>query len=236
MKMRREAAHPRPALPLVNLLSPASLDLIAVRRLRRRFLWGGLAVAMLVAGLWATQHLRVGEAEKVVAIEQAETARLNSESRALIPVRAYVAGVEAQKATVQSAMEREIYVSEVLDGIRDSSPAGATLDVLSVTLAPAPVTQEGTEPVDAVTPCPGPDPFNTKTVVACVTLSGTAVNRADVGRFVIALGAVDIFVEPFISTTTTADSEGVSFSGSVGLSDEIFTGRYVDMFAEGEER
>jgi hypothetical protein len=195
---------------------------------------GGLAVAMLVAGLWATQHLRVGEAEKVVAIEQAETARLNAESRLLIPVRAYVAGVEAQKGTVQSAMEREIYTSEVLDGIRGSTPAGATLETLAVTLAPA--TEEGSEPVAGASPCPGPDPFNTKTVVGCVTLSGTAANRADVGRFVMALGAVDIFVEPFISTTTTADSEGVSFSGSVGLSEDIFTGRYVDMFSEGEDR
>ena len=38
--------------------------------------------------------------------------------------------------------------------------------------------------------------------------------------------AGDLFVEPFISTTTTGDSDPVTFSGSVGLSEKVYSHRY----------
>ena len=127
--------HPKPGLPGVNLLSPATFDLLAVRRLRLRFLAGAVALVVLTAGLWTVQHLRISETRKLVAVEQAETARLNSETRVLLPVKAYVAGVAAQQATVKATMSREIYFSRVLDGIRRATPVGASLDNLAVTLA-----------------------------------------------------------------------------------------------------
>ena len=77
-----------------------------------------------------------------------------------------------------------------------------------------------------VSPCPGPDPFNTKPVIGCMTLSGTAASRAEVGDLVIALGASDLFVEPFISTTTSGGRPTVTFSGSVGLSQTAYSNRY----------
>jgi hypothetical protein len=77
--------------------------------------------------------------------------------------------------------------------------------------------------------CPGPDPFNTRVVVGCITLSGSAANRSAVSDLVIGLGDSELFVEPFISTTTTADGEGVTFTGSVGLSERVFSNRYTDL-------
>lgn len=224
MNVKTSKSHPRPGLPVVNLLSPASFDLIAARKLRRRFAAGAVVLVALIAGLWAVQNLRVGETEKVVAVERAETTRLNSETKMLLPVKAFVAGVAAQKETVQTTMSREIFFSEVVDGIQRATPDGASVESLGVTLAEAPAAG-GTAAVAEVSPCPGPDPFQTRTVVGCVTLAGTAANRAEVGQFVIALGKMDLFVEPFISTTTAADST-VSFSGSVGLSQAVFSKRY----------
>ena len=157
---------------------------------------------------WTVQHLRISETRKLVAVEQAETARLNSETQVLLPVKAYVAGVAAQQATVKTTMAREIYFSRVLDGIRRATPVGASLDNLAVTLAvPDPAAGRRPRPPSAaptVSPCPGPDPFNTKTVIGCVTLAGTAATRAQVGELVIALDRIDLFVEPFISTTSAA--------------------------------
>ena len=255
MMMHAPKNHPRPGLPGVNLLSPSAFERMATRRLRQRFFAGAMVLVMVVAGGWAVQHLRVGEAEQMLAVEQAETARLTAETQTLAPVRSYVTGVSVQKQTVQDAMAREIYFSQVLDGLERNTPSGAVLQSLAVTLAPdaplpgvegaAAVPAEGTAPaegaeaaegaepaaavVPTVSPCPGPDPFNTKTVVGCVTLSGTAASRTEVGELVIALGKDKLFVEPFISTTTTADSAEVSFSGSVGLSQAVFSGRYADI-------
>lgn len=231
---RGRQSHPRPGLPMVNLLSPAAFEMIAAGRLRRRFVFAGLSLVVLVAALWGVQHLRVGETEKLVVVERAETTRLNAETTQLLPVKAFVAGVAAQQQTVQTTMEREIYFSEILADIRSSTPAGANLDSLAITLAAAPVAvAAGAAPVPVVSPCPGPDPFNTLTVVGCVTLSGTATSRAVVGDLVLALDQAKLFVEPFINTTTAGDG-AVSFSGSVGLSQAVFSKRYGNPVPTGD--
>jgi hypothetical protein len=46
---------------------------------------------------------------------------------------------------------------------------------------------------------------------------------------VINLGAEELFVEPFISTTTSGDADEVTFSGSVGLSDKVYSRRYAEL-------
>jgi hypothetical protein len=250
--MRRPGGTPaHRAVPAVNLLSPWSFEALATRKLRQRFVAAGAVVVLLVAAGWAVQHLRVTQAQQVLSIEQAETARLTSETQALAPVRAYVLGVEHQKQLVQETMANEVYFSRVLDGLRSAAPPGADVETASMTLAPpsaspaAPAgdavneTESGatdssdptaqTAPVPAVSPCPGPDPFNTRVVVGCITLSGSADSRATVGDFVVRLGDSDLFVEPFISTTTTADGKQVMFTGSVGLSKKVFSKRYADI-------
>lgn len=222
--MRRRTPAIVSTMPSVNLLSQSEFDRRAARRLRHRFLAGGVVVLLLVAGAWTVQHMRVGEAEKLVAVEQAETSRLVAETQVLAPVRAFVAGVDQQERTVATAMSEEIYFSEVLDGVRDATPAGAELATLSVTLVP----QTATADPAAANPCPGPDPFNTRVVVGCVQLTGTASSRAEVGEMVIALGDSGLFVEPFISTTTTDEENLLVFSGSVGLSEKVYSGRYAE--------
>ena len=217
-----------PGLPIVNLLSASEFERMAARRLRRRFVVGGLALVVLVGGGWAFQHVRVTETRKLVAVEQAETNRLNAQTQVLAPVRAFVNGVAVQETTVQTAMVGEVYFSEVLDGIRDATPPGANLATVAVTLA-APTDPAATG--GTVSACPGPDPFNTRPVVGCVMLSGTAASRAEVGEMVVQLGHSSLFVEPFIATTTTADTDEVSFSGSVGLSEKVYSKRYGDPVA-----
>jgi hypothetical protein len=228
MTRRGGGSHPRPGLPTVNLLSQSDLDRIAVRRLRRRFVAGGVAVAVLIGAGWFVQHQRVNDAEKLVTVEQAETARLSEQAQELTEIKVFVAGVEGQQQTVAATMAQEIYFSDVLSGIRSASPIGSTLQSISVTLAPAAGAAASTTggSTAGASVCPGPDPFQTETVVGCVTLAGTAVSRAAVGELVTRLGSIGLFVEPFISTTTTGDAQAVTFGGSVGLSEEAYSRRY----------
>lgn len=242
MRLTLRKGAEAPGLPQVNLLSPWAFDALAVRTLRQRFVLAGAVLALLVGAGGTVQHLRTAEAEQVLTIEQAEGRRLTEETQALAPVRAFVSAVEQHKATVTETMQHELRFSGLLEGLDAAAPAGVVVESASVTLAPpapepAPAAEgeAAAEPAPAApvtaSPCPGPDPFNTRTVVGCVTLSGTAADRDAVGDFVINLGDSLLFVEPFISTTTTADGAGVTFTGSVGLSERLFTGRYADLDA-----
>jgi type IV pilus assembly protein PilM len=233
-------------LPSVNLLSPWSFGRIAVRRLRIRFAVGCLVLVSVATAGWGLQMMRVGDAEALLTVETAETSRLTERTNVLQPVKTFVAGVEQQKVTVSKTMASEIYFSKVLRSMSDAAPSGVVLDSLAVTLAPpapAPAPAKGSKdkPPAAVpatpSPCPGPDPFQTRAVVGCITLSGTAGSRAAVGALVVALRADDSFVEPFISTTTTADATKVTFSGSVGLSKKVFSSRYakLDQLLSGKD-
>lgn len=230
-------------LPTVNLLSPWAFERIAVRALRTRFVLGCVALTVAAGAVWGVQAMRVADADALLVVENTETSQLSKETAVLQPVKTYIAGVEQQKSTVAAAMASEIHFSEVLESLTDAVPAGVVLGSVSVTPAAsaapptAPVDETpaagGATPAPAVkavpSPCPGPDPFQTRRVVGCITLSGNAGSRAEVGAFVIALGADDWFVEPFISTTTAADSAKVTFSGSVGLSEKVFSLRYAKL-------
>jgi uncharacterized membrane protein len=245
---RAKKPHSGSRLPAVNLLSPWVFEALATRRLRLRFTAGGVLAVLVITVGWGLQNLRIAQAEQVLRVEQAETGRLTAETQALAPVRAFVATVEQQKVTVQQSMAREIYFSLVLENLRAATPAGADVESAVVTLNPAPPPAPAADPVApaedaAATPtagtapaapivpslCPGPDPFNTRPVVGCITLSGSAVDRRAVGDLVIRLGDDKLFVEPFISTTTTADGQRVTFTGSVGLSEKVFSNRYADI-------
>ncbi|WP_244928621.1 hypothetical protein [Nocardioides sp. W7] len=234
---RRATQHPAPGLPGVNLLSPAAFGLIAVHRLRRRFVLGGVALLTLIVAVAVVQQLRIRTAQQDVDAAAQQTRQLTASVAELKPVQTYVAGVRAQVTTAQETMSGEIFFSDVLSGVERALPAGAELDTLTVALAdPAAATEEAAATTSA---CPGPDPFNTLVVAGCVSIAGTADSRAGVGEFVVALSRDALFVEPFITTTTVADSTQVAFSGSVGLSEKVFSGRYArlaaDLFPEGDE-
>lgn len=230
---RREAAA-----PTVNLLSQWSFEALATRRLRRRFVVGAVVLAALLTAGWGLQHLRAAQAGQLLSIAEAERATLASQTAQLAPVRTFVTAVEKRKQTVTEAMGAEVRFSRVLSELSMATPADATLTNLAVTLTPPPAAsagEAGAAAADApsigavASACPGPDPFGTRPVVGCLTLSGTAASRDAVGHLVVDLGRSGIFVEPFISTTTTADGPRVSFTGTVGLSPSAFTGRYEDL-------
>jgi hypothetical protein len=230
--MKRRTPEVVPTMPSVNLLSQSEFDRMAARRLRGRFIAGALALFVAVGAATGVQHMRVREAEKLVAVEQAETGRLTAQTQVLAPVKAFVNGVAVQERTVQGAMADEVFFSDVLGGIRDATPPGAVLATVAITLAPPTDPAAPADPATA-SACPGPDPFNTRVVVGCVQLAGTAGSRAEVGDMVIALGDSGLFVEPFISTTTTGDTDEVTFSGTVGLSEKVYSGRYADPAEQG---
>ncbi|HUR72968.1 MAG TPA: hypothetical protein VMZ00_01755 [Sporichthya sp.] len=80
--------------------------------------------------------------------------------------------------------------------------------------------------------CARPDPFNPAPIIGCVTLTGTAQSRAQVGALVQSLRSADLYADPFVATTTISAADGsevVAFQGSVGLTGAAVSGRYADL-------
>jgi hypothetical protein len=225
-------------VPVVNLLSPWVFEALATRRLRLRFLAAAGVLALLIGAGWTVLQMRIDRAEQALWVEQAQTARLTGHTKELAPVRTYVAAVDRQKLLAKGAMSKEVYLSRLMAGLQRAAGGDVSVDTIEMTVTPAAVSTEGAAaPTDEAT-CPGPDPYNTRAVAGCVTLSGTAGSRAAVGELVQNLGADPLFVEPFISTTTTAEGAGLAFTGSVGVSTKAFSHRYarIDRLLAGSSR
>lgn len=80
--------------------------------------------------------------------------------------------------------------------------------------------------------CARPDPFQPAAIIGCVALSGMAPSRDVVGKFIDNLKAGTIYADPFVTTTTVSGPDGtkqIQFSGSVGLTGTLVSGRYVDL-------
>lgn len=237
---QREAAPTTTATPLavvasVNLLSPWVHEELRVRRWRERFGLGLLALLVLIGGLWAFQRVALAQVEADLRGEEATAASLQSRIAELAPVQAYVDGVDRRATSVQQQMVTDVAFSAVLEALTAATPSGARIDSLSVDLPPGAavaVAPDGTitDPTRGLVAagCPGPDPFAVLEVIGCVTLSGTATDRDAVGALVEQLAASPAFSEPFVSTTTADAGAGVTFSGSVALTPEVFSGRYDD--------
>jgi len=219
-------------LPAVNLLSPSVFEAMAARTIRRRFVAAAFVLALLVGGGWGVQHLRSVQAEKLLTVERAETSRLTADNKALAPVSVYVAEVANQKTVVKKAMANEALMSRVLDDLRVATPTGVRIETANATINGAqPGAKAGETGATAANACPAPNPFVKQASVGCVTLTGTAISRAVVGQFVIKLGSAGVFVAPYVTTTSTADGERVTFSGSVSVSKRVYSNRYADIDA-----
>ncbi|MBZ5740029.1 PilN domain-containing protein [Nocardioides mangrovi] len=246
--MSRTAPEPTAS---VNLLSPWVFEKLRVHRVRHRFVVGGIALVTSLALVWCGLRFELHGAHVELGGEQAVAAGLDTQLAELSPVQTYVAAVEDRADTVASVTWSDVAFSSVLDALRAATPPGATVTTISVELAAAepqpgsPSSSPGSagsagsagakrsDPARGlVGTCPGPDPFGTTVVVGCLTIEGTATSREVVGQLVIGLGASSLFVEPFVDTTTAGEDEAVSFSGSVGLSTDAFSGRFDDLTAQ----
>jgi Tfp pilus assembly protein PilN len=218
-------------LPVVNLLSPSVFEAMAARTIRRRFVAAAIVLALLVGGGWGVQHLRSAQAQKLLTVEQGETARLTADSKELAPVSAYVAEVAKQKTVVKKAMANEALMSRVLDDLRAATPTGVRIETANAIIDGAQQAGKAGQTSTAANVCPAPNPFIRQASVGCVTLTGTATSRAVVGQFVVKLGAGGVFVAPYVTTTSTADGKQVTFSGSVSVSKRVYSNRYADIDA-----
>lgn len=213
----------------VNLLSPWVMDELRVRRLQLRFLGGLAALALVLCAAWAGLGFVLKGEESSLSVDEAQADVLQAQVTDMAPVRGYAAAVTKRGRDVTAIMASEVAFSRAATELDASLPRGLALagvDLALVVDPAAPGSVVDDDPGAQQLTCPGPDPFGARTIVGCVTLSGTAGSRQEVSELVSTLAKSEFFVEPFISTTTTGE-DAVEFSGTVGLDPRLLRGEYV---------
>jgi hypothetical protein len=133
-------ATPGPRLASVNLLSPSTLESLAVRKVRQRVIAAGLVGALAIGAGWLYEGTKLHSAQHRLAAEQAQTAPLQAQLTALEPVARFFAQLDARKHAASAAMAAEVLFSKALSDFNTRTPQGLQLSNMSVTLTPSVVT------------------------------------------------------------------------------------------------
>lgn len=233
-KQKKDGGRRRatPSSSSVNLLSPWVLDELHVRRLRRRFLAGAVALVVVAGAGWGMLKLDNSRGQDDLAADEAIGAGLQTQITDLADVKIYVNNVKLRSNSVEETMTRQVAFSTVMASLDRALPAGTALDSINVVLPPDPATAGAGASLTTDSLCPGPDPFGARPVIGCIELGGTADSRADISTIVQQLGRSDLFIEPYVSDTVTESTDGaggIQFSISVGLDETTYTLRFADV-------
>lgn len=221
------------ALPMVNLLSSEVQEVVEHQRLKRLFLILGGGVLVAIVAVWLLQAGMIAVAKGKLEDEQAKSTELNAKQAALAPVQMFYGQVEANRSTIQTTMANEVLTSQVLSRLDSVTPAGITINTIGVTLESAAASGEAVavDPTATTGTCPSQDPYSPAAASAgCVTVDGSATSREVLGTWLDNIEADDEFTVAFIPTTTSdAETGGVTFSATIGLDAEAaYTNRYAD--------
>jgi Tfp pilus assembly protein PilN len=211
-----------PSIPLVDLLSPSVHERTAVKAIRKKMAVVGGVVLVALAGVWGLQSANIASAQNGLDEATAQQVALTQKITALAPVKSFYQEISRQEETVNSTLASEILTSRVLTELSRVS-GGVTFDSIAISYSGTP-TEEGAASTGG---CPNTDPFSSVVSVGCITLTGTTQGRAGISTFLTAAAGSAFFVNPYVTSTTVDESGLTSFSGTLGLSQEALSGRYV---------
>jgi len=210
-----------PTMPDVNLLPPRVFAAGEAAKARHRLALAGGALVLVIAGVYLAQTAQIMVANRALDRETAKSAALERQVRNLTPVKVFYAGVSAQKATVQKTMAQELYFSLVASELSASRAPGVSIDTLTVATSADPSAGAAT-----ASTCPAANPFAPAKIVSCVQFTGAAPRRENVAAFLVNLHKNPKFANIYIPVTDSGDAKPVTFTGSVGVTEAFYTGRY----------
>jgi hypothetical protein len=215
-----------PSMPDVNLLPPRVFEAVQAQNARRKLTLIGGAMVLVLGALYVAQTAQITVANNALDTETANGVVLEKQARALAPVNAFYLGVAAQKTMVKTTMAQELVFSEVASTL--SAISGKDVQIETMTATVAPPGAAGTQAAAAGAGCSPADPFGKVSIVTCLQFTGTAAGREGVAKFLSNLTASAKFAAPYVPVTDSVDGKGVTFSGSVGITDKFYSNRYAD--------
>lgn len=215
--------------PVINLVSPAIIEAQEARRLRRRFMWAGLAVIVVVVAGWLLiNQMNSGASSDA----QLASAQLTAKSHELGQLRA-ITGIndvlDKNQKDISTQLQTEAYSSRVISQFLHDIPAGVqlnnyTMQMLTLSDIKA---QPGAGSVDARNPCgSAANPFADQRMIGCIRFQGQAITydlALRLNKYINGTYLAQAYVGD-----VTATAQGWTFNGSVAVTPEALSGRYVD--------
>jgi Tfp pilus assembly protein PilN len=216
-----------PVMPRVNLMPPEIAEAAKFRRFQ--FAMGGavLAAVAIVGALYVNAHSGVAGAQSELDAAKAESTNLNSQLASLASVQNVYTQVQQRQAMLQQAMGGEIRWSFTLTDLSLKVPDGVWLTNLEAQQSDVgfAVGAAGAPPV---APVPGAVPG--PTTVGNISYSGVAFDHDNVATWLDALAKEKGFVDPYFTNSSEnfiGPKRTVNFTGSVGVTPEAKSNRYV---------
>lgn len=205
----------------VNLLPREIEERRTARRVTTFSILGVVVVIALLAGLYVLKLGEVRDAEEEREQVRAEIARLEAQVAELEQFRRLADELEARNALLAFSMSPEVSFARVLNDLSLSFPTSSSLRTLTATLQDPTASPGGAEPS-----------------IVFVEFGGYSVERYAPGveTVVVEFDRVTTFFNAFVATAQQEeieDTQVTGFSGSVQLSEDARTGRYVDGLPEG---
>jgi hypothetical protein len=208
-----------PGWGIVADLTPP--ELIASRHLKflRKLMFTGLAVLLVIcACAYAAAFLQHSSASSALSDQQFRTSQLRAESgkyAGVTQIQGNVAQIESQ---VTKVMVGDIDLPKLLLEIRAALPGAMTIKQQSLTLSSA------SGPVGGAAIATQLDTSG-HTRIGTVSLSGSGRTLDDLSRFIDKLKTVTGVVDP-IPTSNQVDQGAVSYSLSLGITDQVLSHRF----------
>lgn len=200
-----KSVWPDPAAPSKGLL-PRSL--VAQREVRKFTFRTGVIGAVIVglAALgWGALAASAVSAAADKANQELQNGTLQKSISELRVIDLAVKGFDAQRQNVAVALQNDVTYSTVISDLRAAAPKGVALDDIKTSFG---------------TPCPGPDPFNAKPAIGCLTIDGAAPTVDDVSAYVKNL--LDLSADPakpawLVDPYATTATAGTDNTGATGV-------------------
>jgi hypothetical protein len=207
-----------PGWGIVADLTPP--ELIASRHLKflRKLMFTGLAALLVAcAGGYAVAFLQHSSASSALSDQQFRTSQLRVESGKYAGVTQIQSNVAQIQGQVTKIMVGDVDLPKLLIGIRAALPGTMTIKQQSLTLNTAGPVGGGAGSTQLDT--------SGHVRIGTVSLSGSGRTLNDLSGFIDKLKKVPGVVDP-IPTSNLVDQGAVTFSLSLGITDQVLSHRY----------
>jgi len=210
---------------VANLIPP---ELLQARRARslRKLVSAALCVLLLVAGVGGGYaKLRSHEAAQSLAAEQSRTSQLVVQQNRYSNVTRIQGDVAQVKVQLAQLMGMDVDSAELVAGLLDQLPPGASVTQLSLTIAAPTLTSTNNTGASALD-------TSTQPHIGTIAISGEARNVSDVALLVSKLGALKGVVDPY-PTTNTVNDTGTQFTIQMAVNNSLLSHRFDASSAAG---